>query len=163
MVMIEIVDPAIPKDSIIILDILGNSSVRFTQADESSSLPVKLNGGWHLLGEVKVMEDDQVEKCLFTLDHLCKHLGRDSCKIFVSPFPRWLCGVCCFDLAHCTNLRSDGYGKRFLNELYRVWLCMKKSLFDSKTWHARVLDTLGALMDKNTVDEQLDNLSEVKA
>ncbi len=32
--MREIVDPSIPKDSILILDILGNSSVRFSQADD---------------------------------------------------------------------------------------------------------------------------------
>ncbi len=158
MVMREIVDPSIPKDSIIILDVLGNSSVRFSQADESSSLPVKLNGVWHLLGEVKVMEDDQVEKCLFTLDHLCKHLRRDSWKIFVSSSPRWLCGACCFDLSHCTNFRSDGYGRKLLNELYRVRRCMKKTLFDSKIRQARVLDTLGALTGKNTVDEQLSGM-----
>jgi hypothetical protein len=163
MVMREIVDPSIPKDSILILDILGNSSVRFSQADESSSLPVKLNGGWHLLGEVKVMEDDQVEKCLFTLDHLCKHLRRDSWKIFVSPSPRWLCGACCFDLAHCTNFRSEGYGRKLLNELYRVRRCIKKTLFDSKIRQARVLDTMGALTGKNTVEEQLSGMHAITA
>jgi hypothetical protein len=118
--MREIVDPAIPEDSVVILDILGNISVRFAQADESCSLPVKLSGSWHLLGEVRIMEDEQVEKGLFTVEHLYKNLHTDSCKIFFSPSLRWLCGVCCFDLAH----------KRILNELYRVRRCMKKTLID---------------------------------
>ena len=160
-VMREIVDPSIPEDSIIVLDVLGNISVRFRQADDSCSLPVKLNGSWHLLGEVRIMEDEQVEKGLFTVEHLYKNLRKDSCKIFTSPSPRWLCGACCFDLAHCTNLRSDGYGKRILNELYRVRRCMKKTLIDGKVRNARVLDTLGTLTGKNTVDEQLVSLRKI--
>jgi hypothetical protein len=32
------------SDVVYVLDLLGNSSIRFRQADESSSLPVKLNG-----------------------------------------------------------------------------------------------------------------------
>ncbi len=160
-VMREIVDPSIPDDSVIVLDVLGNISVRFRQADDSCSLPVKLNGSWHLLGEVRIMEDEQVEKGLFTVEHLYKNLRKDSCKIFASPCPRWLCGACCFDLAHCTNLRSDGYGKRILNELYRVRRCMKKTLIDGKVHNARVLDTLGTLTGKNTVDEKLASLRKI--
>jgi hypothetical protein len=160
-VMREIVNPAIPEDSVIVLDILGNISVRFTQGDDSCSLPVKLNGSWHLLGEVRIMEDEQVEKGLFTVEHLYKNLRKDSWKIFVSPSPRWLCGACCFDLGHCTNLRSDGYGRRILNELYRVWRCMKKTLIDGRIRNSRVLDTLGTLTGKNTVDEQLAGMRKV--
>jgi hypothetical protein len=91
-VMHEATGSEIPEGSIIILDVLGNSSVRFEQADDSCSLPVKVNGSWHLLGKVKVMEDEQVEKCLFTVEHLGKQLHRDSWKIYVSPSPRWLRG-----------------------------------------------------------------------
>jgi hypothetical protein len=159
--MREIVNPAIPEDSVIVMDILGNISVRFAQADESCSLTVKLNGSWHLLGEVRIMEDEQVEKGLFTVEHLCKNLRKDSWKIFVSPSPRWLCGAYCFDLGHCTNLRSEGYGRRILNELYRVWRCMKKTLIDGRIRNSRVLDTLGTLTGKNTVDEQLAGLRKV--
>jgi hypothetical protein len=160
-VMREIINPAIPEETVIVLDILGNISVRFSQADESSSLPVKLNGSWHLLGEVRIMEDEQVEKGLFTVEHLYKNLRKDSWKIFVSPSPRWLCGACCFDLGHCTNFRSEGYGRKILTELYRVRRCMKKTLIESRIRNTRVLDTLGTLTGKNTVDEQLAGLHQV--
>jgi len=40
----------LPSDAIFVLDLLGNSSVCFRQADESSSLPVKLNGHYHPAG-----------------------------------------------------------------------------------------------------------------
>jgi hypothetical protein len=105
----------------------------------------------------------QVAKCLFTVEHLCKHLRRDSCKIFVSFSPKWLCGVCCFDLAHCTNFRSDGYGKRILNELYMVRRCMKKTLFNRKIRNVRVLDTLGSLTGKNTAEELLASMRVITA
>ncbi len=107
------------------------------------------------------VEDEQVEKGLFTVEHLYKNLRKDSWKILVSPSPRWLCGACCFDLGHCTNLRSEGYGRRILNELYRVRRCMKKTLIDGKIRNSRVLDTLGTLTGKNTVDEQLAGLRKV--
>jgi hypothetical protein len=100
--MQEATSSEIPEGSIIILDVLGNSSVRFELADDSCSLPVKVNGSWHLLGKVKVMEDEQVEKCLFAVEHLGKQLHKDSWKIYVSPSPRWLRGPCCYDLSHCT-------------------------------------------------------------
>ena len=154
-VMHEATGSEIPEGSIIILDVLGNSSVRFEQADDSCSLPVKVNGSWHLLGKVKVMEDEQVEKCLFTVEHLGKQLHRDSWKIYVSPSPRWLRGPCCYDLSHCTNFRMDGYGRVILNDLYRVRRCMKKCLMESHIRNFRVLDTLGALTGKNTIDEQI--------
>ncbi len=72
-------------------------------------------------------------------------------------------GGCCFDLSHCTNFRSDRYGRKLLNELYRDRRCMKKTLFDSKIRQARVLDTFGALTGKNTIDEQLSGLRAVTA
>jgi hypothetical protein len=43
------------SDVVYVLDLLGNSSVRFRQADESSSLPVKLNGRFHLLGDLEMI------------------------------------------------------------------------------------------------------------
>jgi hypothetical protein len=55
-----------------VLDLLGNSSLWFRQADESSSLPVKLNGQHHLLGDLEVMGSAHIESALFSVSHLYK-------------------------------------------------------------------------------------------
>ncbi len=44
-----------PSEAVYVFDILGNSSARFRQEDGGSSLPIKLNGGYHLLGELEMM------------------------------------------------------------------------------------------------------------
>ena len=60
----------LPSDAVYVLDLLGNSSVRFRQADESSSLPVKLNWHYHLLGDLEVMGSPHIESALFSVSHL---------------------------------------------------------------------------------------------
>jgi|LakMenEpi03Aug12_release.lakeMendotaPanAssembly.Ray.scaffolds.fasta_scaffold1273608_1 hypothetical protein len=62
----------LPKDTVYVLDLLGNSSVWFKQEDDISSLLVRLNGSLHVLGDVVVMEDTHVEKTLSPVTHLYK-------------------------------------------------------------------------------------------
>ena len=47
----------IPSDFIVVFDLLGNASFRFKQFDGSQLLPYKTNHGFHLAGEVEVVND----------------------------------------------------------------------------------------------------------
>jgi hypothetical protein len=62
----------LPPGAVYILDFLGMSSVRFRQAYESSSLPVKLNGHHHLLGDIEVMGESHIESAFSSVSHLYK-------------------------------------------------------------------------------------------
>ena len=77
----------LPPDSIYVFDVLGNSSARFKQDDDSSSLPVKLYGSYHLLGNLEMMQHSHIESALFPIEHLYKNLLRHNNKIFTPPNP----------------------------------------------------------------------------
>ncbi len=56
------------SDVVYVLDLLENSSARFRQVDESSS--VKLNGRFHLLGDLEMIGCAHIEFALFSVSHL---------------------------------------------------------------------------------------------
>ena len=145
------------------LDLLGNSSVRFRQSDDGDSLPVKLGGSWHLLGEVRVMNPDQVEKTLSNMEHFYKHDHSTARKIFCPPVPRYVHGGCCGDLSHGPNIRSQGHAEKMVSEFVRVRQNIKSVLIRSQVQNMRVLDSLGALTGKSTVAEQTPELRKVTA
>ena len=151
----------LPSDAVYVLDLLGNSSVRFKQADESSSLPVKLNGHYHLLGDLEVMGTPHIESALFSVSHLYKHNIKSSDKIFTPPIPRNVFGSCCHDLSHGANIRRQGHGEKMLSEHCRVRQNMKSILVGERVSNMRVLDTLGCLTLTNNTSEQLTALKHI--
>jgi hypothetical protein len=84
--------PTLPSDAVFVLDLLGNSSVQFKQVDESSFLPVKLNGHYHLLGDLKVKGSSHIESALFWVSHLYKQYIKSNDKIFACLNLRLGCG-----------------------------------------------------------------------
>jgi hypothetical protein len=102
-----VISTGLPSDAIYVLDLFGNSSTRFKQPDASSSLPVKLNGHWHLLGDLEVMGCSHFESALNPVSHLYKQYIKSSCKIFTPPIPRFVFGSCCADLGHGANIRHQ--------------------------------------------------------
>jgi hypothetical protein len=63
-----------PLDAVFVFDILGNSSARFRQDDGGSLLPIKLNGSFHLMGELEMMQHEHVEQAPSPIEHLYKNL-----------------------------------------------------------------------------------------
>jgi hypothetical protein len=122
----------LPEDAVFVLDVLGNSSVRFKQEDGSTALPVKLNGGWHVLGEVSVMDDAMVTQTLSLIQHLYMHSYRRSHFILLPPIPRFVFGGCCNDLNHCSNVRNSNHGTVMISEHYRVRSAMKAEIVGRK-------------------------------
>jgi hypothetical protein len=153
----------LPSDAIFVLDLLGNSSVRFRQADETSSLPVKLNGHYHLLGDLEVMGNTHIESALFPVSHLYKQLIKSNDKIFAPPIPRNVFGSCCFDLGHGANIRRQGHGEKMLSEYSRVRQGMKSTLLGDRVSNMRVLDTMGCLTNSTNPPEQLAALKQITA
>jgi hypothetical protein len=153
----------LPPDAIFVFDVLGNSSARFEQADDSSSLPVKLRGSHHLLGNLKMMEGSHIEQALSPVSHLFKNILKSKQKIFIPPIPRFVCGSCCKELDHGPNIRSSGHGERMLGEHCRIRNTLKESLIRGGVQNMRVLDTLGSITGKNTLPSQLDSLKLITA
>jgi hypothetical protein len=151
----------LPSDAIYVLDFLGNSSVRFRQADESSSLPVKLNGHHHLLGDLEVMGSSHIESALFPVSHLYKQYIKSGDKIFLPPVPRNVFGSCCADLGHGANIRMQGHGERMLSEHCRIRQSLKRILMSERVPSMRVLDTLGCLTHATNPPEQLAALKSI--
>ena len=152
-----------PSYAVFVFDILGNSSARFRQEDGGSSLPIKLNGGFHLLGELEMMQQEHVEQALSPIEHLYKNLLKSNCKIFNPPIPRYLFGSCCLDLAHGSNILMGGHGEKMVGEHCRIRNNLKSILLKDGIRNMRVLDTLGTLTSKSTVAEQLTALKPLVA
>jgi hypothetical protein len=152
---------ALPSDAVFVLDLLGNSSVRFRQADESTSLPVKLNGHYHLLGDLEVMGSSHIESAFFSVSHLYKQYIKSNDKLFLPPIPRNVFGSCCFDLGHGANIRRQGHGEKMLSEHCRIRQSMKSTLLGDRVSNMRVLDTLGCLTHSSNPPEQLAALRQI--
>jgi hypothetical protein len=144
-----------PSYAVFVFDILGNSSARFRQEDGGSSLPLKLNGGFHLLGELEMMQHEHVEQALSPIEHLYKNLLKSNCKIFNPPIPRYLFGSCCLDLANGPNIRMGRHGEKMVAKHCHIRNNLNSILLKDGVRNMRVLDTLGTFTSKNTVTEQL--------
>jgi hypothetical protein len=142
----------LPSDAVLVLVLLGNSSVRFRQADKSSSLTVKLNGHNHLLGDLEVMGSSHIESAFFSVSHLYKQYIKSNDKIFLPPIPCNVFGSCCFDLGH---------GEKMLSEHCRIRQSMKSTLLGYRVSRMRVLDTLGCLTNSSNPPEQLAALKQL--
>jgi len=81
-----------PAEALCVFDILDNSLAHFRQDDGGSSLLIKLNGGFHVLGELEMMQHNHEAQALFPVEHLYKNWLRSNCKVFIPPIPRFVFG-----------------------------------------------------------------------
>jgi len=157
-VSIHLSGPTIPENTVYVMDFLGNSSVGFSQSDDSFGMPCKINGTWHLLGDAVVMENATVERLVSCLEHVFNKFLKHSKKVFLPPIPRYVFKGCCGDLAHAPNVRSAGHAPNMLSEHCRVRHCMKNALVEQKTQNMRILDVLGSLTETLFPAEQVKKL-----
>ena len=103
--------------SVLVLDLFGNTSIRFQQADDTLSLAVKLlgEGGWLLLWDVIYTPDDILREQVKSLSCLEIHL-KNRAKIFIPPIPRFVFGSCCDSNTHGTNTSSSLHPQQALAE-----------------------------------------------
>ena len=133
----------IPADTFLILDLFGNTSTKFRQADDTLALATKVGGegGWHMLGEVVATPDaflmDQVGSLGGMLASIKNHL-----KIVFPPIPCYVFGSCCNDTSHAPNVSSPTHITSSLTEHIRQRSTIIRKLHDHKTQHFKVIDVL---------------------
>ena len=102
---------------VVVLDLFGNTSVHFWQADNTLSLAVKLpgEGGWHLLGDVVYTPNDILREQVKSLS--CFEINlKNRAKIFIPPIPRFVFGSCCSSDTHGTNTHTPLHPQHSLAE-----------------------------------------------
>jgi hypothetical protein len=122
-----------------VFDLLGNSSVRFKQADGTTALPFKSNGRYHLGGDVVVTPPDIFAEVIKKVIPLLKSTG---CKpsVIIPPLPRYLFARCCNDTEHCTNAASPHFCKSLLTGFTEMRNGLIRQLVASGLTNFRVMD-----------------------
>ena len=115
--------------SVLVLDLFGNTSIRFQQADDTLSLAVKLlgEGGWLLLWDVIYTPDDILREQVKSLSCLEINL-KNRAKIFIPPTPRFVFGSCCSSNTHSTNTNTSLHPQHALADHTRQRHSISKTL-----------------------------------
>jgi hypothetical protein len=154
------VDPG----TVIVLELFGNSTIRYRQFDGTMALPFKSGHGYHLEGEVGVSDDTCFTQLFSSVKPVIEACG-SAIKIIVPPLPRYLYTGCCSSKNHCTNLRNEDYELRLLQSVMHFRPLIKDNLLAAGIGRFFVLDGIGALMgipagnNRGTAAEILKELS----
>jgi hypothetical protein len=101
--------------SALILNLFGNTSVRFTQFDGSTALPIKIGGKFHLHGNVvtsSVKSFENIIEATLPIFQACKKI---PC-ISVPPLPCYVFAGCCNDPDHCKNVKNKDHPGNLLTD-----------------------------------------------
>jgi lysophospholipase L1-like esterase len=136
------------SSTVVIIDPVSNSATKFKQADDSLSLAQKMEGGWHLPGEIVMVDGNQIHDSIKKLKPVLDMLT--SCKkIFIPPTPRYIFAGCCGKSGHCTNTKNTGYQTHMLQEHTRIRANIKEHVINPTPTHHRknfrILDLIGTL------------------
>jgi len=132
------------RNTVVILDLFGNSTYRFIQEDGTLALPVKMGGKYHLPGPVKLISADGLKKAFNTVKPILEAVP-SSPKIILPPPPRYIGTGCCDQETHCSNCRSSEFAQGQLDELISLRKCLKDLLLASGIQNFWVLDGVGVL------------------
>ena len=110
-----------------VLDFLSNSTFRYTLYDGTQSLPMRLQSGYHLPGDVVICDNNVIVKLVDNVMPLITKLGGMP-MVIIPPLPRYIFSGCCDDAEHCTNVSHDGYQETVLDGLTRIRNCLVKEL-----------------------------------
>ena len=147
--------------TVVVLDLFGNTSVRFRQADDTLSLAVKLpgEGGWHLLGDAVYTPDVILKEQVKLLCKLETFL-KNKAKIFIPPIPRYVFGSCCGNGTHGTNINTPLHSHHALSEHTRQRHTIIKSLNNTGISNHKVINIIHCLND--TTDTPHNRISALK-
>ena len=109
----ELLSTAIEPGTVVVFDLLGNYTYRYEQADGGMVLPVPLQGGHHLLGDIGVISDRTLKLLLSSLLPLFTCLSKVPIVI-VPPIPRYIRGGCCEETGHSTNVGKPDYKEKMV-------------------------------------------------
>jgi uncharacterized membrane protein YgcG len=134
----------------VILDIFGNSSVKFRHVDGALVLPMKVDGKYHLLGDVVIETDTGIKTLLKTAEPLLEEVAGMP-TLVNPPHPRFVFTSCCRDNTHAPNTRDDSHQSTMLNGFAHFRSMVKSELVSSGTlkhfWVLESLSSLGTVPD----------------
>jgi len=110
----------------VICDLMSNITYRYTQLDGQLLLPVKLNGCYHILGEVTTATRELLVTILKKLRRLLDQLPGN--KVVISPLPRYLYTACCTDPTHCTGIGEPGHARDLITKVGKVRKTIREHL-----------------------------------
>jgi hypothetical protein len=96
--------------TIIIYQLLDNSSYYGTRSDGLRHSPIKDQGRYHILGDLQLADRDLVKQMTTTFTPLLRAGGEHE-KIILVPLMRYVSSKCCGDRSHITNFKCEGWGK----------------------------------------------------
>jgi hypothetical protein len=163
-VLIKLGTAKINSSTVVIIDPLSNSAARFRQADDSLSLAIKMEGGWHLPGEIVWIGEEQIRDSLNKLKPALEKI--DQCKkVFIPPVPRYFFAGCCGRDSHCTNVKDPDHSIQMLQEHTRIRTAMKNHIINNTQTtlrkNIRILDLIGTLNTDGT-HSQITQLNSLK-
>jgi hypothetical protein len=85
----RIVSLDLGPDSVLIIELFGNSTFRYRQFDDTMALPFKSGHGYHMEGEVGVCDDSTFGRLINAARPVFDACGTGT-KIIVPPLPRYL-------------------------------------------------------------------------
>jgi hypothetical protein len=147
-------------DTVVILELFGNSTFRFRQFDDTMALPFKSGNGYHMEGEVGVCCDTTFSKLVNAVRPILDASGA-GIKILVPPLPRYLYTGCCANKKHCTNLSEAEYELNQLHATMHFRPLMKELFLTMGIENFFVLDGIGSLLgvdagnNRGTISENL--------
>jgi hypothetical protein len=104
---------------IVVIDPVSNDTFCDTDAKGNHIDPEKINGKWHIHGQLLVRTKSYLKNTLSGL----KFLNEDykDCKmIVIMPLPRYVKNGCCSDPAHVTNLSEPDFENELNSDLEMV-------------------------------------------
>jgi len=132
------------ENAAFIFDFLTPIAYRFRQSDGSLAMPVKLAGGFHLLGEVTTADDAMLRSCINRLGPVLNAMGSKP-KIFIPPLPRFVFGGCCRARNHAPGSGTDTASKTMIGKIAHLRKTAKSELQKSGLNNWWIADTLTAL------------------
>ena len=141
---IELLSTAIEPGTAVIFDLLGNYTYRYAQADGDMVLPVPLQGGHHLLGDIGVVSDRKLKQLVSNLLPLFGCLSNVPIVI-VPSIPRYIKGGCCEEPGHSTNIGKQEYKDKMVAAISHLRKTLRGELTGSNLERYWVPDVIGEL------------------
>jgi len=133
------------EDAAFVFDCLGQTAYRFRQPDGSLAMPVKFGGGYHLLGEAAIADDNIVRASIKKLGPVLSGMSSKP-TVIVPPLPRYIFGGCCRLKNHSHGSGSGEMAKKMLDQIAHVRRTLKSEIgkqISGKWWLADPLTAMG--------------------
>jgi hypothetical protein len=104
----KLMQQKISPEDIIVIDPISNNTFCGTDKKGNPADPVKLDGKWHLEGELNVRSKSYIKTCLSGLKFIFEEHPENKI-ICIMPIPRYLTGKCCGADGHITNFAEQNF------------------------------------------------------